>query len=281
MSRTLVRRYEPSGADEVFNITDNYCIHVHPDGNDTVGDGSIVAPYLTLTAALAAVTATRKIVVVWGSSYSEAACLSWPTVNGVQLIIMGDCTISTAADEDQVIDIAPGVQTATFEATIKAFGSLCIDHNNDGQDGIKVTHTDVAKKLILSLQNVYDNSYDSGDKFITVTHGGSGNAVRIYMQGRMWDEIEGAVYFQSKDNGDRLYAEGVWFEGGIEFSADATTLRLWLKDCMVLHAGVTGGSTSLVAVALNCFSHTSGTIAALDGDDIAGNITGESIIGAS
>lgn len=262
-------------------ISGNAYIWVSVDGDDTNGNGTFNNPYASWTAALAVVTASRKDVMVLPGDYVEAACVSWPTINGANVFVLGDATISTTTDEDQVIEIAPGAQTATFIASICAFGTLCVDHGNDGQDGVKLTHTSVGKKMIVNVKNVYDNSHDSGDKFITVTHGGDGNAVRIYMEGHMWDEIEGAVYFQSKDGGDRLYAQGCWFEGGIEFSTDATALTLRLKDCMVLHESVTGGSTSTVVSALNCFSHTSGTIAALDANDIAGNITGESVIGAS
>lgn len=273
MGRVVVRRYEPSGGDEVLNITDNNIIHVHPDGNDTVADGSIAAPYATLTAALAAVTSTKKTVVAWGRAYAEAACLSWPTVNGVELVFMNDCTISTEATEDQVIEIAPGVQTATFEATIKALGSLCVDHGNDGQDGIKIDHTDVAKKLILTLQNVYDNSYDSGDKILTVTHGGSGNAVRVYWENQGHIECEGAIYFDTQDNGDRLWLTNVWAEGGIETSTDAVSLDIRLRNGIVLHEGVTGGNAAQQIDACFCLSNNSGTLAALDTADLAGDHT--------
>jgi len=243
-------------------------------GNDTFGKGDFDSPYKTIAYAFSLVSSTRNKVIVLVGSYSEAACLSWPTVSKVELICLGNVTISTATDEDQVIEIAPGVQTSTWEATIRACGgSLCIDHGNNGQDGIKIDHSDVAKKLILNLENVYDNAYDNGDKFITVTHGGSGNAVRIYAKGNPNDECEGAIYFKTEDGGDRLYLHDMFLEGGIETSADAVALDIRLRNCIILHEGVSGGNAAQQIDAAFCLSNNSGTLAALDTSDLAGSHT--------
>lgn len=254
-------------------------IWISKKGSDSLpNNGSFAYPYLTVTKALSEVTSTRKTVIAMPGVYEEAGGMTWPTVSGVKLIgfsTLWQTEIEVATDDTgQVLEIAPGAQSSTFEFWIS---NLRINHDTTGLDGIKLTHTSVGKKMLAYLDNVGGDADSDSDKFLTVTHGGSGNAVRIYASGRNGD-VDGAVYFQSKDGGDKLYINDMYLMGGIEFSTDATALILRLKDCVVKHEGITGGSTSTVVYTMSCFSETGGTFAALDTDDVAGNITGETVI---
>ncbi len=262
--------FDPQSADQAVEQE----IWVSKFGNDS-NDGSVLFPKLTVTGGMAAVTATRKIVYVHPGTYTETTTVTWPAFSAVSLIGLGaqfNTVIGTAAG-DEVIAVAPGVVSSTFELTIE---NIHLDHDTSGLDGLLLDNTSMTKKLNAYLRN-FGGDGSASDKTITVTHGDTSNAVRIYMDGRN-GSIEGAIFFTAGDGGDRLYITGNTLNGGIEFSTDAIALDLRLIDCVVLHEGVTGGSTSLVAQAMSCFSVDSGTFAALDGDDIAGNITGESIL---
>ena len=247
---------------------------VSTDGDDTNGDGTMQNPYATPGTAMGQVSATRKHILVLPGNYSDS--FTWSTTTGMHLIGLSsqwDTSITDDEAGDEVITVAPGAQTATWEMWIE---NIYLIHTTAGQDGLKLNHTSVGKKLNCYLRNFGADADSDSDKSITVTHGGSGNAVRIYMRGDNGG-IAGAVYFQSKDNSDRLWAEGAHFDGGIELSTDATTLSLRLISCMVKHEGITGGSTSTVVDCMHCQSVTGTTYAQLDTDDVAGNITGENV----
>ncbi len=262
--------FDPQSADQAVEQE----IWVSKFGNDS-DDGSVLFPKLTVTGGMAAVSATRKTVYVHPGTYTEATTVTWPAFSGVSLIGLGAQfnTIIGSAAGDEVIAVAPGVQSSTFELTIE---NIHLDHDTSGLDGLLLDNTDMTKKLNAYLRN-FGGDGSASDKTITTTHGDTSNAIRIYMDGRN-GSLEGAIFFDVGDGGDRLYITGNTLNGGIEFSADAIAAELRLIDCIVLHAGVTGGSTSLVATAASCFSETGGTFAALDGDDIAGAITGETIL---
>lgn len=253
-------------------------IYVSKTGNDNNG-GSKFAPLLTVTAALAAVTATRKFIIVEPGEYEEEDELTWPAISGVTLAgrwpkWMTEITVESGV-ADQVINVAPGAVSSTFELKIM---NLRINHDEAGLDGILLNNTSMTKKLNCYLEAVGGDADSDSDKFLTVTHGDVSNAVRIYWSGPRNGEVDGAIFFTAGDGGDRLYINDAYLMGGIEFSTGAIALTLRLKDCVVKHEGITGGSTSLVAYTMSCFSETGGTFAALDTDDVAGNITGETVL---
>ncbi len=122
----------------------------------------------------------------------------------------------------------------------------------------------------------FDADSDSDDS-ILITHGDTDNAVRIYADGRNGD-VNGAITWSAHNDGDRLYLDNMRLLGGIVMGATAVASNVRLRDCVVKHEGVTGGHSSTVVVAMSCFSLTGSTFAALDGDDIAGSITGELVL---
>lgn len=248
-------------------------------GDDTNGNGQFNTPYLTITAGLAAVTAARKTVIVMPGEYEEAAGLTWPTISGVKLIGMFSkwtTEISVAsAVADQVINVAPGAGSGTFELFIM---NLRINHDESGLDGILLNNTSMTRKLNCYLEAVGGDADSDSDKFLTVTHGDTSNAVRIYWSGPRNGEVDGAIYFSAKNASDRLYIENAYLMGGIEFSADNIALTLRLKDCVVKHEGVTGGHSATLVTTMSSFSLTGTTFAALDTDDIAGSITNELVL---
>lgn len=253
-------------------------IYVSKTGNDNNG-GSKFAPFLTITAALAAVTATRKVIRVAPGVYEEAAGLTWPLISGVKLI--GDhpkwtTEISVASGvADRVINVAPGVQTSTFELTII---NCRINHDESGLDGILLNNASMTKKLNVYLDAVGGDADSDSDSFITLTHTDTDNAIRIYWGGPRNGEVDGRIAWNVGNAGDRLYIEQAYLMGGIVVGAGAIAATLRLRDCVVKHEGVTGGDGATLVTTMSSFSLTGTTFAALDGDDIAGSITGELIL---
>ena len=144
------------------------CIWVSKAGSDTNGTGMPTSPYATIGKAFEEVTSTRKTVIVLPGEYDEA--LTWPTQNGVKLIGLEGQWSTVIKDSDAgdaVITVAPGVQTSTWEMWMEG---IYIDHDETGQDGIQLTHTDVAKKMNCYLRNVGGDG-SASDKFLTMTHG--------------------------------------------------------------------------------------------------------------
>ena len=91
-------------------------------------------------------------------------------------------------------------------------------------------------------------------------------------------EVDGRIAWNVGNAGDRLYIEQAYLMGGIVVGAGAIAATLRLRDCVVKHGGVTGGNAATLVTTMSCFSLTGTTFAALDGDDIAGSITGELIL---
>lgn len=249
------------------NLTD---IVVSKQGNDS-NAGTWDAPLLTVGAALAAATTTRKTIYVCDGTYDEA--LTWPTtVSGIKLIGLnrewGVVLADTGAD-DAVITVTPGVQTATFELWLE---NIYVDHAIAGQDGIALDNTGMTKKLNMYLRDCAGTADSATDRFIVTTQGDTSNAIRIYWNGQNGD-VEGSIYLDAGNDGDRFYAENVHFVGGLATAADAVAFDIRLFRCFVLHEGVTGGNAAQTIHAVCCYSQTGATFAALDTNDLAGSHT--------
>lgn len=255
-------------------------IYVAKHGNDTTGMGTIESPVLTVTEAFTQVTSTRKNVIVFPGTYEEAAGLTWPTVSGTKLLALAgipwttEISIATGV-ADQVINVAPGAVSSTFEMWIS---NLRINHDESGMDGILLNNTSMTKKLNCYLAAVGGDADSDSDKFITVTHGDTSNAVRIYWSGPRNGEVDGAIYLQAKDAGDRIYINNAHLIGGVEFSTDAVAATLRIENCRIKHEGITGGNAASVGVSINSHSITGTTFAAVDTNEFGGNWSGETIV---
>lgn len=267
--------------DTVSIAADESEIYVAKNGSDD-GQGTARLPFLTVTAGLAAMTSTRKNVILGPGVYTETAGLTWPTVSGGRLLSLSGPPWTTEIEiapgvADQVINVAPGAVSSTFEMTI---AGIRINHDESGLDGILLNNTSMTKKLNCYLVAVGGDADSDSDKFITLTHGDASNAIRVYWSGPRNGEVDGAIFWSAKNAGDRLYIADAYLMGGIEYSADAIAATLRLENCVVKHEGVTGGNAATLVTTMSCFSLTGTTFALLDGDDIAGSITNELILGS-
>ncbi|MCX5646517.1 MAG: DUF1565 domain-containing protein [Phycisphaerae bacterium] len=263
------------GALSVVANSTNY-IWTSKGGSDTVGDGSFTSPYATVTKALAAVTATRTTILVMPGTYAEAAALVWPTISGVKLIGLGSMwqTTISAAGTSQVIGVAPGVQTESWEMWLE---NIYIDHGTAGQDGLLLDNTGMDWKLNCYLRNVGGDADSASDKMLTTVHGDADNAIRVYWSGDGGGGVEGCVEFVGGNDGDRLHVDGVELNGGLATSDTAVALDIRLRNCVVLHEGISGGNAAQTLAIVNCFSQTGGTYAVADAGDVAGSQTASTV----
>lgn len=260
--------------------SDQVGIYVSKSGNDTTGLGTINSPFLTVTKALTLATATRKNIHVGPGVYQEANELTWPTVSGIKLLGAGppwltEIELASGHGDDQVINVAPGAVASTFELTI---AGIRINHDESGLDGILLNNTSMTKKLNCYLVAVGGDADSDSDSFLTWTHTDTDNAIRVYWGGPRNGEVDGNIAMNVGNAGDRLYVKDADLMGGIVVGAGAIAATLRLRDCVVKHEGVTGGNAATLVTTMSSFSLTGTTFAALDGDDIAGSITGELIL---
>lgn len=203
---------------------------------------------------------------------AAAAALVWPTINGVQLIGLAgqwQTMISAPGTSQVLISVTLGAQTATWEMWME---NIYIDHTVSGQDGLLLDNTAMKKKLNCYLRDVGGDADSASDKMLTTVHGDADNAIRVYWSGDNGG-VAGVVSFTGGNDGDRLHIDGVELAGGLATSATSVALDIVLKNCTVLHEGITGGDAAQTLSAVNCFSDDDGTFAPLDASDVAGSKT--------
>lgn len=199
-------------------------IYVDPNGDDTNGTGTILSPVATVTKALTLVTAARKIIFIQPGAYVEAASLTWPNVNEIQMIGLGDVVISGPITT-AVLTISPTFTSTTFEAYIKG-----VNIKHTAQTGLDIDNTNMTRKLLIGLDDVSFEAVSTGDS-IQVTHTTAGQAIRIY--GKNCDEVEGLVHFIVANANDRLRFYNSVLIGGINTNY-AVAGEVTLIGCVVL-----------------------------------------------
>jgi len=270
--RTSLLKIADASPDE--KLTDLTQIVVSTGGNDS-NPGTFSAPLLTVAAALALVTTTRKVVVLLPGTYSSAASLAWPDINDVLVTGISadhEATIIYATAGDQAVLIAP-------DAVIGASGINCIFSNlmiggADGVNGVQITDTNMTagKKLIVNFRNCgFYNATDT-DMSLVSTHTVA-CLIKIYMDGKGLggNEISGLVYVDCYNAGDRFKANGMFFQGGVEFSTDTVACENEFNACIMELNGGAGGQDTQVLLATGCISKDHVTQAAAALGDFAAN----------
>lgn len=202
---------------------------VSKTGNDTTGNGSWAAPYLTVTKAVSVWTATRSTIYVLAGEYEEAATLTWPNVTGLSLIGIGGVSISNGNSAAQVINISPTFTASTLEATIEGINIAA-----DTQIGLKVANANMTKKLNIYLTGVTAEMDTSGDS-VDVAGTVSGQAIRCYVKDC---DFEGLFHFTVNDSGSRLRVENTSFTGGLT-TVGAVASEVSLRNSKILTSGIT------------------------------------------
>jgi len=259
---------------EAMGYANDSYIWVSLDGDDD-GDGSFFFPYLTLATALAAVTAEKKTIMLMPGQYTSAASLAWPDINDVMITGLSadhESTIIYASAGDEAVLIAP-------DAVIGASGINCIFSNlmiggADGVNGVQITDANMTagKKLIVNFRNCgFYNATDT-DYSLVSTHT-IACLIKIYMDGKGLggNEISGLVYVDCFNIGDRFKANGMYFQGGVEFSTDTIACENEFNACIMELNGGGGGQDTQVLLATGCISKDGVTQAAAALGDFAAN----------
>jgi len=221
-------------------------IWVSPQGED-VGTGSVMEPYKTIAKALSMVTSTRKNIILMPGTYESDESLAWP-VGVTDVLITGitpdyESTVIKATAGDEVVEIVPN---ATIGAAnyLAFFANLTIESGESGTNGVQVTDTNMTadKKLIVTFRDCGFSMDEDTDKALVTTHTVACK-VKIYMHGRGFggNNIEGLVYIDCFNAGDRFKANGMNFEGGVQFSTDDVACENEFFACVMKHNGGTGG----------------------------------------
>ena len=239
--------------------TDKTVIVVSKAGDDSIGDGSWGNPVKSLTTALTLVTTSRKTIYIEAGTYSEAALLTWPNVNGLHIIGLGPVTISNADAAASVVKIDPTFTTATFEATLE---NVEIEHT--AQIGLKIDNAGMgSRKLIVNLKRVSFSQTSTGNS-ITVAHTTVGQAIRLYAEDCR--EIEGLVSFTpgSGTSDDRVRMRNCDLIGGLTMVDVAVAAELTLLGCVVLTSTLTtGNAATVVNVAASVYRTDAGVYSTL------------------
>ena len=186
-------------------------IVVRADGSDTLGAGSFGQPYASITKAFTQVTTAKKKILVYAGEYEEAASLTWPDVNGVELNAIGGVVTITAPGADQVIKIDPAAASGTWSA---ALSNICIDAE-DGQVGLQVDNASVGKRINLYLKNFSANQETASDASIDINRSGAaGDAIRVYAEGN-GELVEGLITVITESTDDRFRFKGMRLIGGL------------------------------------------------------------------
>lgn len=242
-------------------------IWVSPNGNDEVNNGYFESPFKTIEAAVAAITTSRKTVVLMPGDYTMTTATNI-TVKGTKIIGLGGVSIDGSACTTYVFKTVFGTASGTKEFTVE---NVSIEHGHIA--GIAITNTGATAKVNVYLNDVEFGCSDVAHQSLDIDNLVNGQAIRVYANGCTF---EGPVNMVTKDNGDRLRFDGCTLRGGLVTDAGAYTLEILLKNCIVLHAGVSGGASQQTIYALYSLSETDAdpnVYAALDTSDLAGSQT--------
>lgn len=232
-------------------------IVVSKGGNDTTGNGSWDAPLLTLAAARALVTTSRKAIYLLPGTYTETVAFTWPNINGLEIIGLseGGSVVIAGPATTPVITINPTF-TASFEAFLE---NVCIKHT--AQTGIEIDNANMTNyKLIVHLTGVSSEQVSTGDS-INVTHTVATQAIRVYA--KRCDEIEGLVDVVVANASDRFRFEACTLIGGLT-TAGAVAGEITLLRSTVLASGLTiGSATQVLTYVGSCYRTDDGVFTQL------------------
>lgn len=234
-------------------------IWVSKEGNDN-WNGSRAQPYLTLAAAVAVMTATRKTVIILPGTYTSAASIAVP-VGLTDMLFTGisadhDSTMIRATAGDQVFLVQPN--TTIGAANVLTFFANIQISAATGVKGVEIDNTNMTSgyKLITTFRDCGFGADTSANRSISIKHDDADSKIKTYLNGTGMggNNIEGKVYVDHANAGDRFKATGMNFEGGIQFSTDSVASESEFYSCIMLDAGGAGGGAAQLIRADCCIS---------------------------
>lgn len=261
-----------AGGYVVVDINEN---NIVPGAISVYGsDGVYKASYNTVNLAVAALVADDKLILKSGSYTLTAAC---DILVPCTILGDGDVEIVGAAAADYCFKTVLGAISSTKSVTIK---NINFDHGDDAtQIGISFENASATGRINATVTGCEFES--DGGNSIQVPHTATAAAVRLRVND---STLEGPLSFTTKNTDDQCRVVNTRLMAGLVTSADNIAMEISLRNCLVLHAGVTGGHASQLIYAMNCFSETDANpnvYAALDTADLAGSHTESLLFPAS
>lgn len=212
-----------------------------------LANGSIAAPYATVQAGIAAMTATRNTLVILPGSYTLAASTAIPVAaDGVKIIGVGgsSAVIIAGANADQALSLTPGAQGAAFTATIEGITI----NQYAAKKGLYIDDTAIDGTVTLNLKDVHF-VMDSSGSSIDLLHAVSGQAVIVNMEDCT---ATGAVAVDCANASDLFTFIRCDFAAGVSSDATDIAAGFLFKWCEILASGFTGGHSTQTVTALYC-----------------------------
>jgi predicted RecA/RadA family phage recombinase len=207
-------------------------IYVSPNGDDTEGDGSFARPYKTLAIAIAAITTTRKTVVMFPGEYTHTTDTDI-TVNGTKIIGMGGVSVTASGVTTYGLKTVFGATSGTKEFTLEN-----LSWDSGAKVGLQLQNTGATAKINGYIKNCDFSATNATYSSIDVDHAVTGQAIRLYVDGCT---TEGKIDWVVNDNGDRLRFTRGNMRGGLVTSAGDFDAEFFIGWSTFLLNGITGG----------------------------------------
>jgi hypothetical protein len=212
-------------------------IWVSPDGSDSRGSGNFDSPYASIEDAVAAITSSRKTVVLMPGSYTMAAHVDI-TVDDTRIfaLVPGSVDIDGSACLLSCFKTVFGATSGTKDFTFRG-----INLNHDAVVGIQVDNASATAKVMLYID---DCDFEGAGVSLDVDRAGAtGQAVRIYGSRNYF---EGGINMVVEDNGDRLRLNNCRLDANLVTNNGAYTAEILLESCIIPVNGVTGGASQQI-----------------------------------
>jgi hypothetical protein len=222
---------------------DDLIIWVSPTGVAANATGSITNPYATIAAALAAISATKKIVCLLPGTYTLTAITVIPvTQDGLKIIGVGDVTI-VGADANQAFSLTPGAQGAAFTVTLENLKFT----QYAAKKGLYIDDTAIDGAVTVNINNctfTMDTSGSSIDLLHAVDQTVTINCTDC--------TFTGPITVDCINASDAFNFTRCTLTGGLVSDTGAVAAAFVFKFCEIKASGVTGGHANQTIVALYC-----------------------------
>jgi hypothetical protein len=222
-------------------------IWVNPSGIAATATGSFLNPYATIAAALAAISATKKTVLLMPGTYTLAGVTVIPVAQtGVKIIGIGGSnnTIVNAITGDQAFSLTPGAQGAAFEISLEGFTL----NQFAAKKGLYIDDTGIDGAVTLNTKDL---------KFVMDTTGSSIDLLHAVDQAFVHNSVEdifGPLTLDCINAADKFNFTRSDLSGGIVSDAGAVTAAFVFKHSTLKASGMSGGASQQTIISLGCFA---------------------------
>lgn len=216
-------------------------IWVSPNGRPT-GTGSIINPFSTLAAAFAAITSTKKTVMVRPGNYSGARIYLPVNQDDIKVIGLGGSSVCsiTAPNTGHTVQLSPGTQGATFTFTFEGFTI-----NPPGsRDGLNINLVNQDAVVVTKLKDI---KIDGNGTDLAVLHEAN-YGHQIFIE----DCDFGTIDINIKSASDQITLRRTRCHESFATSADNIAMDINFDSCIFTDSGIYGGHSAQTIKAVYC-----------------------------